>query len=236
MARRPAARATGDAGVAGPACLPFGYAPAGGMATKRKTRARKQPTQARSHASVDVILQATELALKVDGLERLTTGRVAELAGVSVGTLYQYFPSKEAILGELLERRFEATISLFRTGLEATATAPLDTAIGVMVRGMVEHQRSVGSRLDAPILESYATTGRRKEYRSYMQRIVELLAAYFERRVTELRVTDCTTAAFLIVSCAEGVSQGLSYAEWDDDRAERTAAEATALVTRYLLR
>jgi AcrR family transcriptional regulator len=210
--------------------------PAAAMATKRNTRARKRPMQERSRASVDVILQATELALKADGLERLTTGRVAELAGVSVGTLYQYFPSKEAIVGELLERRFEATIALFRAALEATVTTPLDVAIGMMVRGMVEHQRDVGSRLDAPILESYATTGRLKEYRSYMQRIVELLADYFERRGAELRVGDYRTAAFVIASCAEGVSQGLAYAEWDDAHAERTVAEATALVTRYLLR
>jgi hypothetical protein len=105
-----------------------------------------------------------------------------------------------------------------------------------MVRGMFEHQRSVGSRLHAPILESYATTGRHKEYRSYMARLVELLAGYFERRKSELRVTDCASAAFIIVSCAEGVSQGLAYSEWDDARAERHANEAIALVCRYLIR
>src|SRR6202046_3267082 len=65
---------------------------------------RKTPVQARSAASVEAILQATLQVLLSVGKERLTTTRVASRAGVSVGTLYQYFPNKSALLQAALKR------------------------------------------------------------------------------------------------------------------------------------
>jgi AcrR family transcriptional regulator len=67
-------------------------------------KARKSPVQARSAASVDAMLEATVQVLRSVGKERLTTTRVAARAGVSVGTLYQYFPNKSALLQAALER------------------------------------------------------------------------------------------------------------------------------------
>jgi AcrR family transcriptional regulator len=66
-------------------------------------RPRKMPRQARSEATVAAIYEATIQVLLTQGLRRLTTTRVAERAGVSVGTLYQYFPNKHALLYSLLE-------------------------------------------------------------------------------------------------------------------------------------
>jgi len=65
---------------------------------------RKSPVQARSTASVDAILEATIQVLLSEGKERLTTTKVALRAGVSVGTLYQYFPNKSALLQAALKR------------------------------------------------------------------------------------------------------------------------------------
>lgn len=68
---------------------------------------RKSPIQARSSATVEAVLEATIQVLLKDGKERLTTTRVAERAGVSVGTLYQYFPNKSALLQATLRRHME---------------------------------------------------------------------------------------------------------------------------------
>ena len=68
---------------------------------------RKSPVQARSAASVDAILQATIQVLLQVGKQRLTTTRVALRAGVSVGTLYQYFPNKSALLQAALKRHLD---------------------------------------------------------------------------------------------------------------------------------
>ena len=71
---------------------------------------RKSPVQARSTASVDAILEATIQVLLQVGKDRLTTTRVASRAGVSVGTLYQYFPNKSSLLQAVLKRHL-ATIA-----------------------------------------------------------------------------------------------------------------------------
>ena len=68
---------------------------------------RKSPVQARSTASVEAILEATTQVLLSVGKERLTTTRVALRAGVSVGTLYQYFPNKSALLQAALKRHLD---------------------------------------------------------------------------------------------------------------------------------
>ena len=70
----------------------------------RHLRARKKPRQARSSSTVDAIFEATIQVLIGEGTHRLTTTRVAERAGVSVGTMYQYFPHKQALLYALNER------------------------------------------------------------------------------------------------------------------------------------
>jgi AcrR family transcriptional regulator len=76
---------------------------------------RKQPVQARSAASVDAILEATIQVLLSVGKERLTTTKVASRAGVSVGTLYQYFPNKSALLqGALIRHLDEVTGAMER--------------------------------------------------------------------------------------------------------------------------
>ncbi len=71
--------------------------------TEAPPRARKTPVQARSAETVEAIFEAAIQVLLKDGIERLTTTRVAERAGVSVGTLYQYFPNKQALLYAVLE-------------------------------------------------------------------------------------------------------------------------------------
>ena len=87
---------------------------------------RKSPVQARSAASVDAILEATVQVLLAVGKERLTTTRVAERAGVSVGTLYQYFPNKSSLLQAALRRHFDdvtaATLEVCREQRGRTLT------------------------------------------------------------------------------------------------------------------
>jgi AcrR family transcriptional regulator len=76
-------------------------------ATTNTMQPRKTPVQARSAVTVDAILEATLQVLIAVGKERLTTMRVASRAGVSVGTLYQYFPNKSALLQACLKRHMD---------------------------------------------------------------------------------------------------------------------------------
>lgn len=94
-------------------------------AVPRRLNSRKTPVQARSGATVEAIREATIQVLLSDGLARLTTTRVAERAGVSVGTLYQYFPNKEALLFAILSRHFEEMAQALERVCAAGGKRPL---------------------------------------------------------------------------------------------------------------
>ena len=74
------------------------------MQRQVRTTPRKRPSQERSRATVDTILDATARVLIHAGFDGLTTNAVATKAGVSIGSLYQYFPNKEAMVSALIER------------------------------------------------------------------------------------------------------------------------------------
>jgi len=74
------------------------------MVRRIRTTPRKEPAQERSRVTYDAIVAATARVLVKDGYDALTTNRVAREAGVSVGSLYQYFPGKEALVAAVMEQ------------------------------------------------------------------------------------------------------------------------------------
>src|SRR5213595_458313 len=74
----------------------------GGMTRRPKTAPRRPPKQERSQETVAVLIEATERVLTKEGYAAATTNRIAEVAGVSIGTLYHYFPTKEALIEKLV--------------------------------------------------------------------------------------------------------------------------------------
>ncbi|MBJ3775311.1 TetR family transcriptional regulator [Acuticoccus mangrovi] len=102
---------------------------------------RKQPKQARSTELVAAILEAAAQVLAQEGARRFTTARVAEKAGVSVGSLYQYFPNKAAILFRLQSDEWRQTSAQCDAILGDTTSPPLDrlrTLVHRFVRSEVE--------------------------------------------------------------------------------------------------
>ena len=96
-------------------------------------RPRKTPRQARAQATVDAILEATIQVLLNEGARRLTTTRVAVRAGVSVGTMYQYFPHKEALLYAVLKQHLDTIAE----AVEAACARLRGQAIATIGEGLV---------------------------------------------------------------------------------------------------
>lgn len=106
---------------------------------------RKRPRQQRSQATVAAILEATARILERGGAEALTTNAVAQLAGVSIGSLYQYFPSKTALIAELI-RQERATLFAQIADLAAKPPLDLEQVVISLIDAAVAHQ------LDRPSL------------------------------------------------------------------------------------
>lgn len=95
----------------------------------RDSAYRRAPTQERSRFTVDAIFEAAGKLLDDAGLERATTARIAHVAGVSVGSLYQYFPRKEALFGALTERAMERDLVRVRAAVDDAREMPVDAGI-----------------------------------------------------------------------------------------------------------
>jgi AcrR family transcriptional regulator len=92
--------------------------------TKERALTRREPQQRRSRQTVEAVLEAVQRVLKRHGAEAVTTNRIAEAAGVSIGSLYQYFPDKQAIFTALHDRHVEQVRHVIeRTMADCTAAS-----------------------------------------------------------------------------------------------------------------
>ena len=99
---------------------------------------RKTPIQARSTVTVESICEATIQVLLSHGIERFTTTRVAERAGVSVGTLYQYYPNKQSLLFAVLEHHLNRVATRLEAACQGACHKPLAEMIKEMVEALVD--------------------------------------------------------------------------------------------------
>src|ERR1700691_6781122 len=107
-------------------------------AKREKTAVRRRPRQRRAHQTVEAVLDAVSRVLKRDGVKAVTTNRIAEVAGVSIGSVYQYFPDKQAIFVALHRRHIDEIDRLVATKLVENANSPLEELIRSMVEAITD--------------------------------------------------------------------------------------------------
>jgi AcrR family transcriptional regulator len=108
---------------------------------RAKTEPRKRPKQARSQALYDALIEATRRLLAAEGVAAVTTARVAELAGVSIGSLYQYFPSREALIAGVVDDSLNRDVVELMPLVAGLGRATLDEAIVGLVELVVRFYR-----------------------------------------------------------------------------------------------
>ena len=206
------------------------------MARKPATKPRKLAAQDRSRATVDALVEATARILVKDGFDKASTNRIAAKAGVSVGSLYQYYPSKEALVAAVIDRHNRELMRIVRGALADVATLPIEQAIRRIVAVAIEAHR-VDPRLHRVLAEQIPRTGRLADVEVFSRENFALFRAYLEGHREELRVADLELAAFVCVTSIEALTHNavLHHAEMLGDRAiEALVDEATRLVVGYL--
>jgi AcrR family transcriptional regulator len=142
---------------------------------KPSISSRKEPRQTRSAELVAAVLEAAAQVLAKQGARRFTTARVAEKAGVSVGSLYQYFPNKAAILFRLQSNEWRQTSEMLRGILEDGAKPPLDrlrTLVHAFIRSECDEAEMRVALNDAAPL--YRDAPEAREARGSRDRTVEV--------------------------------------------------------------
>ncbi|MFZ5438947.1 MAG: TetR/AcrR family transcriptional regulator [Myxococcota bacterium] len=167
--------------------------------------------QARSKAMVEALLDATARILVKDGWDALSTNRVAALAGVSVGSLYQYFPSREALVHAVIER-WTTTFAADMTALaEKLGKASLQRGVPIVVRAALDSAR-VDTKLHRAFLENLPRLGRFEAFEQLNRRLAELLAGWLGLHERRLGVDDPALAAWVVVQLLSGlIDQALLY-------------------------
>ena len=206
------------------------------MARKPLTKPRKSATQERSRATVDALVEATARILVKEGFDKASTNRIAEVAGVSVGSLYQYFPSKEALVLAVIERHDGEAMKLVRTAFQEAATQPLEPAVRKLVAVAIQ-AHLLDPKLHRVLSEQIPRTGRLENADASTREAHALLRAYIQAHRDECRKVDPDLAAFVCVTSIEALAHNavLHGAEKLTDEAVATLVdEATRLVVGYL--
>lgn len=206
------------------------------MARKPLTNPRKQATQERSRATVDALIEATARILVREGFDRVSTNRIAEEAGVSIGSLYQYYPSKEALVAAVIDRHNQALMRIVRAALAEVAALPIEKAVRRLVTVAIDAHR-IDPKLHRVLAEQIPRTGRLEKVEAFNREIYVLFRDYLEGRRDQIRTVDLGLAAFVCVASIEALTHTavLHRPEMLSDQSVGTLVdEATRLVVRYL--
>jgi AcrR family transcriptional regulator len=206
------------------------------MPPSPNTQPKRRPRQARSRALVDAILIATESVLEDRGIDRMTTARVAEVAGVSIGSLYQYFPNKEALAAAVVEHRVQQDWQRFQRAIERTRGQGADALIRELTRGayLAWAQRP---RLYGALVSALERVERTDAVEATMARMGTTLVAALEGAPGLRR--DAAAAVRIAMSASQGVLRDAAASPegWFDNpgRAEDLAARVSAMICAQLL-
>jgi len=198
-----------------------------------KTTPRKRPRQARSKATVDTILQASARVLVKRGFEGFTTNEVATAAGVSIGSLYQYFPNKEALVAALIIRHVEEMSAAILCELTRVAQLPMAQAVRAVIE-LTVRAHAIDPELHQVLTEQVPRVGRLAKLRELDAITHRMVAGILAARRSELAIRDPEVASFVIVSAIEAIVHRAALFSPERLRDPRLIDEASALVTRYL--
>jgi AcrR family transcriptional regulator len=177
---------------------------------------------------VDAILFAAAHILKVEGFAHTTTNRIAEKAGVSVGSLYQYFPNKDAIVAALRERHYDWYEECLRAEIERGRGLPLREG----VRQAME--RIVALHAVDPALHGALTIGEPVHDREAMQQLIGEMRTFLVEHAQQLGLPDPELTSFIAVRALEAVIPGASLEAPERLRNPHFVDEVTELFVRYV--
>lgn len=196
--------------------------------------ARKLPTQERARDTVEALLDATARLLVSEGFDKASTNRIAAKAGVSVGSLYQYFDGKEALVVALAERHHQQLMAVL-----ANAAAPpldggarsLEEVVADIVCAMLEAHAvdpSLHQVLTQQIPRDVITCHLEEDGAAFVRGLLEV------HRDKLRKDLDLSLATFILVHAVEGVTHAAVIGRPEMLRDQQLAGNIARMVTRYL--
>jgi len=210
------------------------------MSPKPSAAPRKRPKQERSQATVQAILSATAHILIEDGYDKLTTNRVADRAGVSIGSLYQYFPNKKALIFALAEHHANEMMQLAQHHLAGLgvddASSPEHRSIEAVLRRIVK--AALAAHAVNP--ELHRVLHEQVPHREVMQQLdpskmEDLLRSFFAERQDRLQPKNLDLTVFMVERTIRAIIYGAMIERPQSFKAEELEQEIMAMLSAYLV-
>jgi AcrR family transcriptional regulator len=198
----------------------------------RTTTPRKRPIQKRSKETVRALVQATAYILKREGYEKATTNRIAEKAGVNIGSLYQYFPNKEALVAALIDRMVDRYVVRIGAVMDEIAGAPVET---ILARLIEAHTTWIFA--DPALQRALVAQIPRVDRLDFVMRTKARLAEMLEVLLLPhaRRGVDVERLASVVVNLVDALTQAEIFAGGDGARSAKDAHDAaSAFLARRL--
>jgi AcrR family transcriptional regulator len=202
------------------------------MTARSRTLPRKIPQQRRARDTVEAIVEAAAHLLASRGWAASTTNHIAARAGVSIGSLYKYFPNKPAILAEVARRRIGSEVSAIAATFAAHASDPRGMA-AAMVAATADRY-ATNAALDTALLKQLEAIDAAHVLRSAEALVVEETARYIARHPEHLRAGE--DVAFIAVHALRGLCVAAAAHEPSRLRSPGFRAELVRLLERHLAR
>lgn len=199
-----------------------------------RTAPRKAPRQTRSRLTVEALLDAAAQVFERHGYAAGTTNRIAERAGVSIGSLYQYYPNKDAILVALVQRHVDEGVAVagpVLTALVADAP-PVEAGMRRLVEAMVALHRDRPALHRVLFEEAPRPPALRRRLEALEEAVTDSVATYL-RRAPDAGDRDPGLAARMVVQVVETVTHELALRP-RGVAVDAYVDEAVVLLTRYL--
>lgn len=196
-------------------------------------RPRKQPRQQRSKVTVTAILDATAHILIAEGYAALNTNRVAEKAGVSIGSLYQYFPDKTSLLAALRQRHAEYMKTCLQAALANIDARPLKDTVSTLVHAVFE------AHLLEPALHKILQTeipepALYDEQTSLESDFQSIVLSLLNHRQDQIRAIDSELASRILINVIESLVHAAVIDNNFEEDASKIENEIVTMITLYL--
>jgi AcrR family transcriptional regulator len=197
-----------------------------------RTAVRKRPRQERSEATVDAILEGASRLFVEEGYEAATTNKIAASAGISVGSLYQYFPSKDAIAVEIVRRFRASRLEALGARFREAGDEPLESLVAALFMSVLRAE-GIRPELYTVLIDQVLRTSARRELRGYEERLEALVTEALKKVKPPVQVEDVELAAFMLVRLVLALVHSVNA---DEPRYNTPllAKELTRLVVAYL--
>ena len=201
---------------------------------KKSLNPRKEPNQERAKDTVENIVSATAHILEKDGFEKISTNRIADKAGVSIGSLYQYFPTKEAIFSFMMERYVNSQTEMVdRLIQERKSDQDLKETVRIIISAIME-SKIKQARFQKMFAHKVLSFGGYESLNRQDDHLIAVFQKYLEPFGNEVRKENLDIALYFVIQSVKALPIAILFQNKIKISDPRVTDELVELVYRYL--